>query len=144
MQRWLRVMLQQLLPEQTEVEEDFLHEGLLWDSLKDRRMQLDIWVPKYNLALEYQGEQHYYDIPGRDGPGSSVVVFERDQQKREACAKNGITLVQIPYWWDNSEEQLSSTLNLLRPELFPKTKSLPIPKDPPHSVVQKVGSSPKN
>jgi hypothetical protein len=22
-------------------------------------MQLDIWIPQYNIALEYQGAQHY-------------------------------------------------------------------------------------
>jgi hypothetical protein len=26
------------------------------DPSESRRMQLDIWIPKYNLALEYQGE----------------------------------------------------------------------------------------
>jgi hypothetical protein len=125
-------------------------------------MQLDVWIPKYNLALEYQGalystfflllpsspsllsafhspqppslhlfcspnppssrpssllhpssllsfkftllpltlagEQHYFDIPGRDGPGGTVTLMARDQKKKEQCANAGITLLHVPYW----------------------------------------------
>eukprot|EP01126_Amoeba_proteus_P021253 TRINITY_DN2152_c0_g1_i5.p1 TRINITY_DN2152_c0_g1~~TRINITY_DN2152_c0_g1_i5.p1 ORF type:complete len:459 (-),score=79.09 TRINITY_DN2152_c0_g1_i5:847-2223(-) len=138
MQRWLLVMFQQLLPKtetKIEVFEDYLHPELFWQRGNERRMQLDIWIPKYNLALEYQGEQHYYDLPQRDGPGTVLVVWERDRLKTEACEKKGILLVQIPYWWDKSKESLSSTLHLVLPKLFADTKSPPIPIHPPHSLM---------
>jgi hypothetical protein len=132
-------------------------------------MQLDVWIPKYNLALEYQGtyllirlpppssllpppssllpppsspsssvlrppsypssssisilpprpsslflssspcpptnlthkgEQHYFDLPIRDGPGGTVTVIARDQKKIEQCAQAGIILVHVPYWYE--------------------------------------------
>jgi hypothetical protein len=33
---------------------------MISDPEKERRMQLDIWIPKYNLALEYQGKWNSY------------------------------------------------------------------------------------
>ena len=25
-------------------------------------MELDFWIPNLNIAIEYQGEQHYYTV----------------------------------------------------------------------------------
>ena len=38
------------------------------------------------------------------------MVQQRDQEKRKACEKAGITLIEIPYWWDDSIETLAETL----------------------------------
>eukprot|EP01124_Arcella_intermedia_P021465 TRINITY_DN3009_c0_g4_i2.p1 TRINITY_DN3009_c0_g4~~TRINITY_DN3009_c0_g4_i2.p1 ORF type:complete len:403 (+),score=83.86 TRINITY_DN3009_c0_g4_i2:9-1217(+) len=116
-QRWLRVMLQQILPPKTLIFEDFLHPDLLWDETTDHKMELDLWVPQFNLALEYQGEQHYIDIWVY---GSSALHQKRDLKKKESCETNGITLMTIPYWWDRTKESLSSELYLLRPDIFMK------------------------
>jgi hypothetical protein len=63
-------------------------------------MQLDIWVPEYNLALEYQGEHHYYDIHSAYGTGSTSKMFhERDQEKKRMCIEKGVFLICIPYWY---------------------------------------------
>jgi hypothetical protein len=78
-------------------------------------MQLDIWVPEYRLALEYQGsfylhfivilnppyllgEHHYYDIHRAFGSTSKMFV-ERDQKKKSRCIEKGVSLVCIPYWY---------------------------------------------
>jgi hypothetical protein len=65
-QRWLYFKLKELLPN-VEIKEDYNHPDLVWgknNSLftqayflekNNRSMQLDIWIPEYNLALEYQG-----------------------------------------------------------------------------------------
>ena len=39
---------------------DYKHSELLYPGSK-QKMELDIFVPKLNLALEYQGEHHYLD-----------------------------------------------------------------------------------
>ena len=46
--------------------------------------------------------------------------------------QNGITLIQVPYWWDFSVESLAATIYLERPTLIRDTPhSQPIPKVPP-------------
>eukprot|EP01126_Amoeba_proteus_P062281 TRINITY_DN8440_c0_g2_i1.p1 TRINITY_DN8440_c0_g2~~TRINITY_DN8440_c0_g2_i1.p1 ORF type:complete len:587 (-),score=81.09 TRINITY_DN8440_c0_g2_i1:266-2026(-) len=132
-QRWLKVVLSRLLPSNTEITENYLHQELFWASTSyTQKMELDIWVPEYNLALEYQGEQHYFDIHEAYGPNGTTAMYkERDLKKKIACAEKGITLVEIPYWWDGQEESLASTLHVLRPDIFPMIDSSPIPSEPP-------------
>eukprot|EP01124_Arcella_intermedia_P001663 TRINITY_DN1090_c0_g1_i1.p1 TRINITY_DN1090_c0_g1~~TRINITY_DN1090_c0_g1_i1.p1 ORF type:complete len:471 (+),score=82.73 TRINITY_DN1090_c0_g1_i1:123-1535(+) len=116
-QRWLRVILQQILPPDTLILEDYLHPDLLWGSsnlITNQRMELDIWVPKYNLALEYQGEQHYYH---HSFYGSWALLKDRDEEKKRSCFERGITLITIPYWWDRTKESLADTLRTY-PQLF--------------------------
>eukprot|EP01127_Copromyxa_protea_P014851 TRINITY_DN4197_c0_g1_i1.p1 TRINITY_DN4197_c0_g1~~TRINITY_DN4197_c0_g1_i1.p1 ORF type:complete len:722 (+),score=134.76 TRINITY_DN4197_c0_g1_i1:213-2168(+) len=131
-QRWVRVVLEQILPEKCEIFEDFLHPDLLWDENSKQRMELDIWVPKYNLALEYQGQQHYYDMHHAYGPSGTIALYsERDVKKKNACEKKGITLASIPFWWDGMQGSLNATLYALRPDIFPRTEDQPIPENPP-------------
>lgn len=128
-QRWLYFKLKELLPN-VDIIEDFNHPDLAWEKIK-YPIQLDIWVPEYNLALEYQGEHHYYDLHTAYGTGStSKMFFERDQEKKNMCLDKGITLVCIPYWWNGKTNSLSSTLHQTYPTLFPKTDSPPIPTSP--------------
>jgi hypothetical protein len=92
------------------VEEDFFHPDLCFSS--GQRMQLDVFVPEYSLAFEYQGRQHYWDVFVL---GSQWHYEQRDREKREACHEKGITLVEVPYWWDDSKESLLATIQQLRP-----------------------------
>jgi hypothetical protein len=69
---------------------------------------LDIWIPKYNLALEFQGKQHY--IPS-SFYGSFRKQLERDIAKKKACIESGICLIYIPFWWDHSEYSLAATIH---------------------------------
>jgi hypothetical protein len=81
-----------------------------------RPIELDIFVPCKGLALEYQGEQHYsfhYKV------GNPKLQKLRDKQKEMICQKEGITLLQIPYWWDTTEYSLKNILISVRPDLFP-------------------------
>eukprot|EP01124_Arcella_intermedia_P012701 TRINITY_DN19044_c0_g2_i1.p1 TRINITY_DN19044_c0_g2~~TRINITY_DN19044_c0_g2_i1.p1 ORF type:complete len:446 (+),score=129.38 TRINITY_DN19044_c0_g2_i1:700-2037(+) len=131
-QRWLRVMLELILPEKTDVIEDFLHPELFWDEQTRLKMELDIWVPLYNIAIEYQGEHHFHDLCAAYGPTGTVSLYtKRDIKKKETCKEKGITLITIPYWWDRHKESLSSTLHHALPEVFPKSESPQIPVVPP-------------
>ena len=67
---------------------------------KNKRMELDIWIPELNLGFEYQGEQHY--IVRRDWPNGEELLLQtkkRDQLKKEYCAELGITMIEIKYDW---------------------------------------------
>lgn len=37
--------------------------------------------------------------------------------KRKACAEQGITLIEIPYWWDKSKASVIASIIKVRPEL---------------------------
>eukprot|EP01124_Arcella_intermedia_P022214 TRINITY_DN3269_c0_g1_i11.p1 TRINITY_DN3269_c0_g1~~TRINITY_DN3269_c0_g1_i11.p1 ORF type:complete len:578 (-),score=118.40 TRINITY_DN3269_c0_g1_i11:57-1790(-) len=131
-QRMVKVLLSLLLPSQTDILEDYLHPELFWDEGMRVRMEVDIWVPGYQLALEYQGEHHYHDLPDVYGPTGTVALYlERDLKKRESCAGRGITLVVVPYWWDGKKESLCATLHQYLPDVFPRGDSPAIPAYPP-------------
>ena len=56
----------------------------------------------------------------------------RDLQKSDLCKEKGITLIQIPYWWDRKYESLAATVYAYRPDLFKEQPSgNPIPTLPP-------------
>ncbi len=51
----------------------------------------------------------------------------------------GITLIDIPYWWNYSLEDLSATIHKYRPDIIaiPPPKGKPISLTPPHSISSK-------
>jgi len=64
--------------------------------LLGRPISFDVFVPTLNLALEYHGQQHYEE---NYWFGSRTDSEEREEEKRQACNLLGITLIEVPYWW---------------------------------------------
>ena len=63
--------------------------------LNKSKYRFDFYIPKYNLAIEYQGEQHFRDNSFfKDGLD---VVQKRDEVKRNYCKENKIDLLEISY-----------------------------------------------
>ena len=56
-----------------------------------------------SLAIEFQGQQHFH---WHFKYGSPQTQQLRDQEKRDACYKNGITLIEIPYWDAQTKESI--------------------------------------
>lgn len=80
-------------------------------------LKFDGYNDKYNIAFEYQGEQHYevIDFSGHN-PEKAKEDFEkcqlRDNIKKEYCKNNNIRLICVPYWeFDNMEQFLKNELN---------------------------------
>lgn len=73
-------------------------------------MPFDFYLPMYNMAIEYDGEFHYRQIPGfNDLPSQQ----HRDEIKTQYCEENDIILLRIPYWdKDNIESILKEWLFL--------------------------------
>lgn len=42
----------------------------------------------------------------------------RDEEKRIACEAEGITLIEVPYWWDGNVASLMATIKSARPDLL--------------------------
>jgi hypothetical protein len=43
----------------------------------------------------------------------------------------GITLIEVPYWWDNTKDSLMATIKQHREELAPDADGFPIPRENP-------------
>jgi hypothetical protein len=78
-----------------------------------------IFLPHLSLALEYQGQQHYYS--GKYF-GNSSISQRRDQSKVKFAGQFGITVIAIPFWWDTSSSSLAGTIQSYRPDIHLETK----------------------
>lgn len=70
-------------------------------------LPFDFYLPQYNICIEFQGEQHY--------DSTSLLWSEQliahDNIKKDFCKKNGIVLIEIP-WYDI--DKIDSYLNFLK------------------------------
>jgi hypothetical protein len=116
-----------------DVFEEYVHNGLQFKS--GQNMQLDVFVPKYSIAFEYQGEHHFVDIYSL---GVQWRNSERDEEKGIACQEAGITLIQVPYWWNFKKNSLMATIYQVREDLISHLpiNSTPITKDPPQEFIR--------
>ena len=72
-------------------------------------LRLDFFIQKLNIAIEYQGQQHYYETSFYND--SLETRQKRDQIKRDYCKKNNIKLIEIPYWdYDKLNEDYLQSL----------------------------------
>lgn len=71
----------------------------------NRPLSYDFYLPKNNLLIEFQGEQHYKPIPiFREGYFKTQL--EHDRRKREYAKNNGIELLEIEYTQINNIDKL--------------------------------------
>lgn len=89
---------------------DFIKQKPLDQRADTHRYKFDFFLPYYNLAIEYNGEQHYIQKKGRFDKLS--VTQQRDKVKEEYCKEMEIKLLVIPYWeYNNIEDILSKRFN---------------------------------
>ena len=74
------------------------------------QLRLDMYLPELALAVEHQGQQHYFPVDAFGGEGALATTQERDERKRALCRENGVTIVEIRF-----DEPL--TIPLLRSRL---------------------------
>ena len=84
----LTAIMQKLLPGEKIVNEFHIGE----------RFKLDVFCPKYNLAAEYHGRQHfYYTQRFFESKYEFEEAQKRDERKMELCQQNGIALIVFRY-----------------------------------------------
>lgn len=80
-------------------------------------LRLDCFISSYNMAIEFDGEQHYFPV---NFDGYSIERFKkefeelqiRDKEKNNYCKNNNIILMRIPYWErDNISNVLDDYFN---------------------------------
>ncbi len=75
------------------------------------RQRFDVYVPELNLAIEYQGKQHYVAVDLFGGEEGLEKTKQRDKEKLHLSKINGVGIVYFSYK-DNLTEKL--VLNRLK------------------------------
>jgi hypothetical protein len=84
----------------------------IFEDCKDVRvLPFDFYIPSYNVAIEYDGIQHFEPKDFFGGEESFNKLKEHDSIKSNYCVENNIRLVRIPYY------QYEEIENILENEL---------------------------
>ena len=77
-------------------------------------LPFDFYIPSLNLAIEYDGEQHFKLNSCFNKTEKKLrEVQKRDNIKTQYCKENNINLLRIPYWeFKNIGNILNKTFNL--------------------------------
>lgn len=60
-------------------------------------MTLDIFLPDYNIGIEYQGAHHFYPLKAFGGEKALAIVAGRDKRKYQKCLENGVKVFYISF-----------------------------------------------
>lgn len=90
-------------------------------SPKGTLLQLDRYYPRWNLAFEVQGKQHYkYSEHYHKSEANFKYLQECDELKRKICKEKGITLIEVPYYRKLTVESLPLEIKAVNPDLYQK------------------------
>jgi very-short-patch-repair endonuclease len=67
-------------------------------SRRGKLMPFDFFIPELNLAIEYDGPQHFYAMSDRGGQFGFERRQENDADKTVYCQNAGISLVRLSYF----------------------------------------------
>ncbi len=73
-------------------------------------MELDIFIPDLNLAIEYQGQQHYHPVRAWGGKQALHMLQARDRKKAKICYDRMIKLITIAYTEPLTVEYIESRI----------------------------------
>lgn len=85
----------------------YIREKSFKNCIHRNKLRFDFYIPKLNMCLEYQGEQHYRPISIFGGEEAFNKQIIKDQIKRDYCTDNNIKLLEISYK-DNIEKVLKT------------------------------------
>ena len=74
-----------------------------------KNLFLDFFLSDYNIAIEYQGEQHFTTIEKFGGEKDFEIRIKRDNIKKELCEKHNIPIIYLRGKID--KEQLIKQIN---------------------------------
>ena len=67
-------------------------------------MSYDVFISKLNIAIEYQGQQHFEPVDFFGGEMAFEELKKRDVEKAFVSTQNGVKLVYINYWEERSPQ----------------------------------------
>ncbi len=71
--------------------------------------RIDFYIEEVNVAIEWNGEQHYKSVEKYGGFEGLKLIQDRDQKKRILCKKNKLPLLELEYHL--SEKQIITKVN---------------------------------
>lgn len=97
---------------------EFPDEEILWEYSPEwlGRQRFDISIPKYNIAIEYNGRQHYTPVKRFGGKLGYELTIERDTVKRNKCKLNEWTIFDLKYNYTESDYQ--NLVNSIRSKIL--------------------------
>ena len=77
-----------------------------------QRLRIDIYFPKYNIGVEYDGAQHFIPVDKFGGEEKFKQTQFWDKKKNKICRDNGCILFRLPYTYKNQDyEKLLNDIN---------------------------------
>lgn len=72
--------------------------SFLRNVVTDSNLELDCYCPELNVAIEYNGRQHYEYTPYFHASRDAFnTIRYRDEMKARLCRENGVSLIVVPY-----------------------------------------------
>lgn len=76
---------------------EYEYQKIFKDCYYKKCLMFDFYLPKQNICIEYDGEQHYVPIRKFGGEKTFKIIKIRDGIKNKYCLENNITMLRIPY-----------------------------------------------
>jgi len=80
----------------------------------DSQLQLDAYFEAQQMAVEYQGKGHYFDLINF---GEVAQIEMKDAEKAARCGFKSISLIEVPFWWDQSISSIKETITKCCPQI---------------------------
>lgn len=97
----------------------FIREKTFQD-LKNGKFRFDFYLPKENIIIEIDGEQHFKQIKKFQKTRQDFLKQqERDRRKNSYCLANNIPLYRVPYW---EIENINCFKQLIKKDFLVKNK----------------------
>lgn len=91
------------ITEYLQQENIFFHKEKTFDDLiYVSNLRFDFYIPKQNIAIEFDGIQHYKPVGYFGGNDAFIETQKRDKLKDIYCKEKNIKLVRIPYFEINN------------------------------------------
>lgn len=84
------------------------------------QMSYDVFICGLNVAIEYQGKQHFEPVEIFGGEEHFKEQVNRDKLKKELSDLNGVSLIYINYWEDISTNLIREKVELALKERLDK------------------------
>ncbi len=100
----------------------FLPVRLPWSTMVNITMDLYHCIHAHGFRLSFRKDHFSFGRKPREVIHLLNIQFvpdveARDQQKKLACLRMGITLITVPFWWDGELSSLATTVHRMRPDV---------------------------